>query len=77
MMHCPLKENEPAIVLEFKVYDSDEEKSLKDTVDAALLQIDEMKYDTKLLERGIKSENIRHYIMAQLSRQKSKIFIMN
>ena len=61
VMLCPLKENEPAIVLEFKVYDPDEEKSLKDTVDAALLQIDEMKYDTKLLERGIKSENIRHY----------------
>ena len=61
VMLCPLKENEPAIVLEFKVYDPDEEKSLKDTVDAALLQIDEMKYDTKLMERGIKSENIRHY----------------
>ena len=30
-------------------------------IHAALLQIDEMKYDPKLLERGIKSENIRHY----------------
>ena len=61
VMLYPLKENEPAIVLEFKVHDADEEKTLKDTVAAALLQIDEMKYDTKLLERGIKSENIRHY----------------
>lgn len=58
---CPLKEGEPAFVLEFKVHDSDEEKTLKDTVAAALLQIEEMKYDTKLLERGVKSENIRHY----------------
>ena len=53
--------NEPAIVLEFKVRDTDAEKNLQDTVDAALLQIDEMKYDTKLLERGIKPEQIQHY----------------
>ncbi|MBQ3546656.1 MAG: AAA family ATPase [Lachnospiraceae bacterium] len=61
VMLYPLKENEPAIVLEFKVHDADEEKTLKDTVAAALLQIEEMQYDTKLLERGIKPENIQHY----------------
>lgn len=60
-MLCPLKENEPAIVLEFKVHDAEEEKTLQDTVNAALLQIEEMQYDAKLLERGIKKENIRHY----------------
>ena len=60
-MFCPLKENAPAIVLEFKVHDPDEEASLQDTVNAALMQIEEMQYDTKLLERGIKLENIRHY----------------
>ncbi len=51
----------PAIVLEFKVHDSDEEKTLKDTVESALKQIEEKKYDIKLLERGIKKENIYHY----------------
>ena len=61
VMLCPLKENEPAIVLEFKVHDAEEEKTLQDTVNAALLQIEEMQYDAKLLERGIKKENIRHY----------------
>ena len=42
-MLCPLKEEEPAIVLEFKVHDEEEEKTLKDTVAAALAQIEEMK----------------------------------
>ena len=61
VMLCPLKEEEPAIVLEFKVHDEEEEKTLKDTVAAALAQIEEMQYDTKLLERGVKPERIRHY----------------
>ena len=61
VMLCPLKEEEPAFVLEFKVHDEDEERTLKDTVAAALSQIEEMQYDAKLLERGVKPENIRHY----------------
>ena len=61
VMLCPLKEEEPAFVLEFKVHDEEEEKTLKDTVAAALAQIEEMQYDTKLLERGVKPERIRHY----------------
>ena len=61
VMLCPLNEDELAFVLEFKVHDPDAEKTLKDTVDAALFQIEEMRYDTKLLERGVKKENIRHY----------------
>ena len=51
----------PAIVLEFKVHEPDEEKTLKDTVESALNQIKEKKYDIKLLEHGISKENIRHY----------------
>ena len=61
VMLCPLKEEEPAFVLEFKVHDPEEEQTLKDTVAAALSQIEEMQYDTRLLEHGVKLENIRHY----------------
>ena len=61
IMICPLKPNLTAFVLEFKVIDDTEEKSLEDTVKAAHKQIEEMKYDTRLLERGIKKEQIRHY----------------
>lgn len=49
------------IILEFKVYDPDEEATLKDTVQAALKQIDDKKYDTLLLEHGVAPERIRKY----------------
>lgn len=49
------------IILEFKVYDLDEEAALKDTVQAALKQIDDKKYDTLLLEHGVAPERIRKY----------------
>lgn len=61
VMICPLKENNLAFVLEFKVFDAEEEESLQDTVAAAHAQIDNMGYDIRLRERGIKQENIRHY----------------
>ena len=61
VMLCPLKEEEPTFVLEFKVHDEEEEKNLRDTVAAALAQIEEMQYNAKLLERGVKPDNIRHY----------------
>lgn len=57
----PLKEGNPAFVLEFKVHDSEEEETLEDTVAAALRQIEEKAYDTELTERGISREWIRHY----------------
>lgn len=53
--------NMPAYVLEFKVHDPDDEKSLEDTVKNALKQIEERQYDTDLLARGISKENIYHY----------------
>ena len=37
------------------------EKSLEETVQAALKQIKEKKYDTELLKAGVKKECIRHY----------------
>ena len=57
----PAQAGKPAIVLEFKVYDPEEEKDLKDTVASALKQITEMDYDAALVERGFKKEEIRHY----------------
>ena len=53
--------NRPAIILEFKVYNSRRETSLEDTVQAALKQIKEKNYDAELLARGIERKNIRHY----------------
>ena len=57
----PLKENLDAIVMEFKVQNMTKEKSLEQTVENALCQIDEKEYDTELLARGISKERIRHY----------------
>lgn len=57
----PLKDGNPAFVLEFKVHDSEEEETLADTVAAALRQIEEKAYDTELTARGISRERIRHY----------------
>ncbi len=50
-----------AILLEFKVYDPDGEKTLQDTVEDALKQIDEKKYAAELLCKGVPQENIRKY----------------
>ena len=60
-MLIPCQKENPAIVLEFKVHDSDEEVKLQDTVQSALKQIEEKNYDAELLDRGIKKSNIRHY----------------
>lgn len=57
----PLKENLDAIVMEFKVQNMIREKSLEQTVENALRQIEEKKYDEELLARGIVRERIRHY----------------
>ena len=57
----PLRDGNPAFVLEFKVHDSEEEETLADTVAAALRQIEEKAYDTELTARGISRERIRHY----------------
>lgn len=50
-----------AIILEFKVYDETDEASLKETVEAALLQIEEKQYAAQLEARGIPKERIRSY----------------
>ena len=50
-----------AILLEFKVQDETEEASLKDTVQAALKQIEEKQYATALIAKGIPKNRIRSY----------------
>lgn len=57
----PLKDGDPAFVLEFKVHDPEDEASLADTVQAALEQIEEKAYDTGLTARGISRDRIHHY----------------
>lgn len=48
-------------VLEFKVKNSRREKTLEDTLQAALAQIDDRNYDAELMARGTRKEKIRHY----------------
>ena len=61
VMLVPLNEADDAIILEFKVYEADEEGSLQETVQSALKQIEEKNYDAELTALGIAKERIRHY----------------
>ena len=57
----PRKEADDAILLEFKVRDSKKEKSLEETAQNALAQIESRDYASGLRERGIPKERIRKY----------------
>ncbi len=57
----PRREDLDAIVIEFKVYNPRRDKSLEDTVLAALAQIEEKKYVQTLMAKGIPGERIRKY----------------
>lgn len=56
----PLNSEDPAFILEFKAQDSDE-KDLEKTVESALNQIKDKKYEGELIARGIEKERIRCY----------------
>ena len=58
----PKDNKDKAIIIEFKVMDKEDgEKTLEDTAANALKQIEDKKYDTDLLSRGIPKENIFKY----------------
>lgn len=62
VMFEPKKPQEnDAIIMEFKVYDTEDEENLKATVQSALAQIDEKQYAAQLIARGIPQERIRTY----------------
>ena len=57
----PKRPEDDAMIIEFKVRDEEDEATLSDTVKAALQQIEQKKYDTVLLAKGISQTRIRKY----------------
>lgn len=57
----PLSKQDDGMILEFKVYDPEEEKTLQDTVRAAHEQIEKRQYDAVLVSKGVEPERIRKY----------------
>ena len=61
VMLKPRKNEDNAIILEFKVHDPESEKNLQETVDAALKQIKDMNYQAALVAEGIPETRIKKY----------------
>ena len=61
VMLIPKNKTNNAIILEFKVQEPDMEKTLEETVQAALEQIKEKNYDAELLAQGMERSRIKHY----------------
>ena len=57
----PKDRTKDAFLMEFKVHEEDEESDLKETVQAALTQIEEKEYEAFLLEKGFVKEKIHKY----------------
>lgn len=57
----PKESGRDGIILEFKVYNPNKEKSLEESVESALKQIEEKQYEASLIAKGIPKEQIRRY----------------
>lgn len=57
----PRNPADDAMVLEFKVFQPRKENDLQDTVESALQQIEDMRYEAALVEKGVTKEKIRKY----------------
>ena len=57
----PRDYKDDAIIIEFKVYDDEDEKDLQETVKSALQQIEEQRYEEGIVAQGIPAEKIRKY----------------
>lgn len=57
----PISNQEDAIIIEFKVFNSRREKNLEETLKNALQQIKDKKYEMNLRAKGVPSERIRMY----------------
>ena len=57
----PENASEDVVIMEFKVFSPQKDKTMQQAAENALAQIEKMKYDTELLARGIEKERIRHY----------------
>ena len=57
----PKRQDDDAMILEFKVQNKRHEKELSDTVEAALKQIEDKNYEAALAAKGIAKNRIRRY----------------
>ena len=55
------KEQDDAIIIEFKVFNAKKEKTLEETVASAHAQIEQKQYEENLIAKGISKDKIRKY----------------
>lgn len=61
IMLKPIEDGLPAVILEFKVRQPEDEENLEETVRSALKQIEDKNYSASLIAEGFLEENIRKY----------------